>query len=228
MVTTMALTQHDERDPLAPLREALARVPKGGLARVARQAETNVRNLYRIRDGETEPGAALAARIAEALGAELPGMGTAEERSRYVELPLLRQVAGGHPRADAREPLTLAFRRDWLASFLGRPLPEESPEEVAYLVRVKGDSMAPAIRSGDVALCQRWEPAHGIKDGALYLLHLDGGETVKRVQARGPSSINAYADNPAAGFPVTPIDLEGRDAREVILARVRWHAHKEE
>ena len=59
-------------------------------------------------------------------------------------------------------------------------------------------------------------------------MHLDGGETVKRVQARGPSSINAYADNPAAGFPVTPIDLEGRDAREVILARVRWHAHKEE
>ena len=49
-----------------------------------------------------------------------------------MELPLLRQVAGGHPRTDAREPLTLAFRRDWLTSFLGRPLPEESPEEVAY------------------------------------------------------------------------------------------------
>lgn len=162
--------------------------------------------------------------LARALGIKAPDGPPTE---RYAELPLLRYVAGGQPRQDAREPLTLAFRRDWLERFLGVKVPAEHPEKIAYLVRVKGDSMAPAIRSGDVALCHRWEPGHGIVEGGLYLLHLDGGETVKRLVGAGPGKVKALAWNESAGFPPTEIDLEGRDVREVILARVRWHAHKE-
>lgn len=207
--------------------DAVRALPEGGVMRIAKAAGVGYRTLYRIRN---EPDHTPSLRTIEMLRPVLmqAAPATGLEADRYAELPLLRHVAGGQPRQDAREPLTLAFRRDWLERFLGAKVPEEHPEQVAYLVRVKGDSMAPAIRSGDVALCHRWEPGHGIVEGGLYLLHLDGGETVKRLMGAGPGKVKAFADNRDAGFTSEPIDLEGRDVREIILARVRWHAHKEE
>lgn len=150
----------------------------------------------------------------------------------FSTLPVLVEVAAGVPRfaPDDGEPLRLAFRTSWLQQLVGTV-----DERYVYLARVKGDSMHPTIRDGNVILVQRWYPppleerARGvpwIENGAIYLLQeADGdGQTVKRL-ALADDHLTVYADNPA--FAPYSIDLAERDARGVILGRARWIGQKE-
>lgn len=148
----------------------------------------------------------------------------------FSTLPVLVEVAAGVPRfaPDDGEPLRLAFRTSWLQQIVGTV-------DERHVYRVKGDSMHPTIRDSNVILVQRWYPpsaedrARGvpwIENGAIYLLQeADGdGQTVKRL-ALADDHLTVYADNPA--FAPYSIDLTERDARTVILGRVRWIGQKE-
>ena len=86
------------------------------------------------------------------------------------QLPLLGQVPAGSP----AEALESAEERFGLDSSLAR--------RADYLLRVKGDSMAPEILEGDLVLVKQAPEA---EDGALVIAHVGEDEaTVKRLRRK--------------------------------------------
>ncbi len=105
----------------------------------------------------------------------------------------------------------LAFRRDWLRKIGVRP-------ERAMLITVTGDSMAPELRSGDLALIDQdrntWE-----HNRVMALVDLDGGLRIKRVLLDPGRAMVLTSDNPAH-----PPELRTKHeaARLTCLGRVVW------
>ena len=172
--------------------------------------------------------------VASLISDDPPTMGHFErEGEQFSTLPVLVEVAAGQPRfapSDKEDQLRLAFRTKWLQQLVGPTISERT----AFLARVAGDSMVPAIRSGDIILVQRWWPPAQknerrppIDNGRIYLVNeRDGdGQTVKRL-ALAERSLTVYADNPA--FPPYSVDLEDVRLQDVVLGAVRWIGHKEE
>lgn len=94
----------------------------------------------------------------------------------YVAVPRLDVRLSAGPGAfnhDASEVERLAFRRDWLRR-LG-----VAPKD-AVLVGIKGDSMSPGLRDGDIALVDK--ARRQVRSGQVYALtDTDGSTRVKRI-----------------------------------------------
>lgn len=108
----------------------------------------------------------------------------------------------------------LAFRRDWLRKIGVKP-------ERATLITVTGDSMAPELRPGDLALIDQdrstWE-----HNKVFALVDLDGGVRIKRVLVDKGRALVLMSDNPAH----LPEARTGSDAARVrCLGRVVWSGH---
>ncbi|WP_156680400.1 S24 family peptidase [Sphingomonas profundi] len=86
------------------------------------------------------------------------------------------------------------------------------------IIRVSGESMAPALADGDEVLVDRRDGAERLRDG-IYVLRLDDSLMIKRL-ARQPQGrrITIGSDNPA--FPSWQ-DVD--PARIDILGRVLWY-----
>ncbi|MFN4191858.1 MAG: helix-turn-helix transcriptional regulator [Tabrizicola sp.] len=117
----------------------------------------------------------------------------------------------------------LLFRQDWLRKIGVRPVS-------AALARISGDSMAPGIQSGDLALidtARREVPQHRPDRPVTKLPILafiqDGEARVKRLERR-PSErlLVLYSDN----RDIPPEVISDRDAQLLnILGRVAWSGH---
>jgi len=85
------------------------------------------------------------------------------------------------------------------------PLPDEwlQGREGAFLLKVKGDSMAPGIEDGDMLLIQ---PQTTAENGTIVVAIIDGEATVKRF-FRHIQKVVLRADNPAYEDIVTNTDL---------------------
>jgi phage repressor protein C with HTH and peptisase S24 domain len=104
----------------------------------------------------------------------------------------------------------LAFSRHWLRQ---RDL---SPSELA-LIRVRGDSMAPTIRSGAIALVD--VRSKQLSDDAVYILQRDGDLIAKRLQIDWSGGVYIRSDNQA--YP--PQHLNSDEAsRLIVIGRVVW------
>lgn len=109
----------------------------------------------------------------------------------------------------------LAFRRDWLRRIGVRP-------ERAMLVTVTGDSMAPDLGPGDLALIDQdratWE-----HNRVFALVDLDGGVRIKRILLDRGRALVLLSDNPAH----PPEARTGPEAARVrCLGRVVWSGHR--
>ena len=109
----------------------------------------------------------------------------------------------------------LAFSRSWL-------LRNQINSDLAVLVRVKGDSMAPTIADGATVLIHVIENA--VKREGVYAFTRDGACYIKRLIPAGlsetgrPTAIVILADNPA--YP--PESLSGHQLNELrVIGRVR-------
>ncbi|GFM73574.1 hypothetical protein PSCICL_45660 [Pseudomonas cichorii] len=72
-----------------------------------------------------------------------------------------------------------------------------SRDEDAYALRLKGDSMAPAIRSGWVAIC---EPNHRLVPGEYVMVTMvDGQSMVKELLFQNDEGVNLASVNAAYG-----------------------------
>lgn len=95
----------------------------------------------------------------------------------YVAVPRLDVRLSAGPGAfnhDPAEVTRLAFRREWLSRLGVKPAD-------AFLVGISGDSMAPGLRDGDIALVDRGRKTPG-KSGQVYALtDIDGSTRVKRI-----------------------------------------------
>lgn len=106
----------------------------------------------------------------------------------------------------------LAFRTPWLAERL------RTDPEGLLLFTVAGDEMAPTLRAGDLALCDRAEAA--LDRGGLYAFSTDDRIVVRRVQCRFDGSVLLISDDPHYETEA----LHPQDAARLrILGRVVWH-----
>lgn len=116
----------------------------------------------------------------------------------------------------------LAFRLEWLRKIGVKP-------ENAAMARVAGDSMAPAIQSGDLVLIdksQREVPLRRrTKTSSLppiFAFMQDGEARVKRVERPDPAMLVLLSDNPA--FPPELVISPLADTLD-ILGQVVWSGH---
>jgi phage repressor protein C with HTH and peptisase S24 domain len=114
--------------------------------------------------------------------------------SEFVYIPWVsgKMSAGGGLIPDKTVEFHLAFRRDWITK-------KGDPSHMS-LIKIKGDSMAPTLLSGDIVLIDH--SRQGIDpDGGIYALNMEESIMIKRVQ-RSPqtaklkiSSDNNYYDS---------------------------------
>lgn len=81
-------------------------------------------------------------------------------------------------------------------------------------IRVSGDSMLPTLADGDEILVNRDDDATRLREG-VYVLRLDDGLVVKRIQLGAERQIVIRSDNPA-----WPDRIAGDDL--VVIGRVLW------
>ncbi|SOC27021.1 XRE family transcriptional regulator [Stappia indica] len=104
----------------------------------------------------------------------------------------------------------LAFRAEWLRRMGINPT-------AARALTVKGDSMEPTIRDGDILLVDT--SIDHVRDNALYVVVLAGLVFVKRVHVRRDGSLTLISDNPV--FP--PEEVPANETEELSIAgRVMW------
>lgn len=135
----------------------------------------------------------------------------------YVAVPRLdvRLSAGpGNFNHDPAEVERLAFRHDWL-----RRLDVKAAN--AVLVGIKGDSMAPGLRDGDIALVDKARQL--VRPGHVYALtDTDGSTRVKRVDIVPGHGYILRSDAP--DFAAEP--RFGLDAKALrIEGQVVWSGH---
>ena len=103
----------------------------------------------------------------------------------------------------------LSLPRDYL-----RSLTSTGPDRLA-IIRVKGDSMEPTLRDGDIVLVDGAKTSLGF-DG-LFVVEIDGTLHVKRLARSGkPNVVRVLSDNQL--YP--PVEYASGDVR--VIGKVRW------
>jgi transcriptional regulator with XRE-family HTH domain len=98
---------------------------------------------------------------------------------------------------------SVAFRAAWVKRALNA-----EPRDL-ILIEVAGDSMAPTVKDKDLILANLAEPR--FRQDGIYLLRLDGGLAVKRVQRRPDGKLLMRSDNPKyEAMVVSDVSVIGR------------------
>ncbi len=84
----------------------------------------------------------------------------------------------------------LAFKAEWVKYEL-----KTEPDQL-LLMDYRGDAMDPTLRSGDLVLVDQAQ-SRFVEDG-IYLLQIDRGLTIKRIEQRVDGNIAIRGDNPSA------------------------------
>ncbi|EKP0277954.1 MAG: LexA family transcriptional regulator [Aeromonas popoffii] len=138
------------------------------------------------------------------------------QSGEFTTIPAYQVYASaGHGSTVSDEPLAepMAFRSDWLRR------EGFDPAKMA-VIRAKGDSMEPTINDGDVILV-RLKNGEAPRDG-LYVLRLDGGLFVKRLQF-DLGGVRIISDNPL----YKSRDLSKAELAELdLIGRVVWAGKK--
>ena len=135
----------------------------------------------------------------------------------YIFLPLydVRAAAGGGALVDTEQLLdVLAFKSTWIRAEL-----RANPANL-YLIYVEGESMEPTLRPGDLILVDRSE---AIRDG-IFVLRLDDGLLVKRLQRLPGNQVKVTSDNPA--YEPFTIDLGNPLPGLAVVGRVVWSGRR--
>ncbi len=110
--------------------------------------------------------------------------------SEFVLVPRynVEGSAGGGALVDQEEVLEyLSFRKEWIKNSL------RIGESCLAVISVKGDSMEPRLRDGDVVLLDM--SAKTVEDNAIYALQFNGGLSIKRVQRFMSGALKIISDN---------------------------------
>lgn len=191
--------------------------------------------LARYMRGENTPPVTVADKLAAAKGVSLKwlargegemydGTYAAQERAAYVPdsdyafVPLydVNASAGQGAFVDGEQSKdALAFKRDWLRRNVAGKI-----DDLA-LINVRGDSMDPTLRDGDVVMVNKAETE--VTDG-IYVFLLDGWLMVKRLQRRvgeGGTELWVISEHPSyEPFQLPPLDDFNEPTK--IIGRVVW------
>lgn len=219
----------DALDGEASLRLDHAIAQAGGPSAVARRAEMYLGTLNRYRAGREMPSSALVS-LARSTGVRLEWLATGEgpmladqpvvaapaAPPGYVLLPLVeaRAAAGNHGGLSSDQFVDfIAFSEVYLRRTLNR-----NPQNLALLT-ASGDSMDPTIRDGDLLLVDT--SARRIETSRIYVLAINGGLLVKRIDLRRDGSVVIKSDNPVYDAEIVPAGETGTLA---VLGQVIWQA----
>lgn len=215
-------------DPiLSTIDEALKRkgLSDAAASKLAVGHPSLIKNLRMERAGEKRYNLPALQRLSEVLGLEFyfgPPRGADPEPpvldidgDDFAAIPRLAVEASAGTGAlndDTPEIVgKLAFRRDWLRKIGVKP-------DRAMLITVTGDSMAPDLRPGDLALIDQdrnaWE-----HNRVVALVDLDGGLRIKRVLLDPGRAMVLASDNPAH---LPELRTKHEAARLTCLGRVVW------
>jgi phage repressor protein C with HTH and peptisase S24 domain len=140
------------------------------------------------------------------------------EPSEFVLVPRynVEGSAGGGSLVDREEVLEyLSFRKEWIKNSL------RIGENALAVISVKGDSMEPRLRDGDVVLLDMSSKL--VEDNAIYALQFNGGLSIKRVQRFMSGAIEIISDNKT----YKPESLTPDQAESVkVVGRVVWAGGK--
>lgn len=132
----------------------------------------------------------------------------------YIPLYNVEASAGYGSYVDSEEISSrLAFRRDWLHQEV-----HANPANL-HLIYVRGDSMQPALESGQVVMVDTSAAHDAIRDG-IHVIQIDGSVLIKRLQRLPGNKIMVMSDNKI--YPSFEADLNADQI--TIIGRVIWHA----
>ncbi len=199
----------------------------GGVSRLARMCGVSEAVVRKWRDGLSEPSRTHLAQVARGAGVSVAWLVTGDGPMQAQPPRALGEPPGpgyvalrapgdgtGHEAGDGD---ALMFNEDWLRLELGA-----RPQDLR-LVRIRSDSMAPTLRSGDIALVDgrsTWPDGEGI-----YLMRMNGTLLVKRLQALPGGVLKVTSDNPAFdSFRLTRSQVDGKNI--AIVGRIAWLGHR--
>ncbi|MGL4754285.1 MAG: LexA family transcriptional regulator [Aeromonadaceae bacterium] len=163
--------------------------------------------------GIGDAGSSARTNLSTSPASDLKGFHVTDE---FTTIPAYHvEASAGHGSQITDEPLAepMAFRTDWLRR------EGFDPAKMA-VIRAKGDSMEPTINDGDVILV-RLKNGEAPRDG-LYVLRLDGGLFVKRLQF-DLGGVRIISDNPL----YKSRDLSKAELAELdLVGRVVWAGKK--
>lgn len=128
-----------------------------------------------------------------------------EKADDFVYVDTLKiEAAAGHGAVVEHEIVSsrMAFRRDWIEK-------ENLKPSRLSVIRARGDSMQPTLMNGDTLLVETYTHEDGtrielglasgkpIPQDGLYVLRLEGGLMVKRLQLDMAGGLYVKSDNPA-------------------------------
>lgn len=134
----------------------------------------------------------------------------------YAYIPLYNvEASAGHGSYVETEEVAsrLAFRRDWINKEI-----HANPAHL-HLIYVRGDSMDPALESGEVVMVDTSAAYEAIRDG-IHVIQMDGSVLIKRLLRLPGNKIKVMSDNQV--YPSFESDLKSGDI--TIIGRVIWHA----
>ena len=134
----------------------------------------------------------------------------------YAYLPLYNiEASAGHGTYVETEEVAsqLAFRRDWINKEI-----HANPANL-HLIYVRGDSMYPALESGEVVMVDISAAHESIRDG-IHVIQIDGSVLIKRLLRLPGNKIKVMSDNQI--YPSFEADLNADQIK--IIGRVIWHA----
>lgn len=109
----------------------------------------------------------------------------------------------------------LSFRREWIKNSL------RVGEKDLCVISVKGDSMEPRLKDGDVVLLDT--STKHIEDNAIYALQFNGGLSIKRVQRFMSGALEIISDNKLYKAEMIPPEQSGNVR---VVGRVVWAGGK--
>ena len=183
----------------------------------ARAGNISVDSLARYLRAENQPPFPVVVRMATAAGISLDWLATGKSTSGEGAADL-EDAVWFQPREDATTPSrdeacpVIAMSRGWLTGTL-----KLDPEQAA-LLPVRGDSMAPTLRTEDVALvdCQDRQIDH--ED--LYALRVSERLLIKRVQVLPTGRLRVCSDHP--DYEAFEVPADGLDQQIQVHGQVVW------
>lgn len=197
----------------------------GGAAQAANATGKSSRQIQRYCSAEQEPPFSVVAALAEAAGINLAELsdaaanGTlASNGQSFIAIPIMNvEASAGNGSPVEHEGVSDLMRLNevWL-----RQTFHVTPNSVTILP-VKGDSMEPTIRSGELVLIEKIDPSGRPGDG-IYIVRLDGTVAVKRLQSLPGGVIRVSSDNKHfASYDVGPDDTVDFAVLGRVLAGLR-------
>lgn len=194
---------------MALIRHAVNSQYAGNVLEASRAWGVNNNNLYRWLKGERSPQLEMIGPVLDKLNATIEK--PKDELMDYALVPRVTAVAGAGESFEVSSMIAgyYAFRLDFLRA-------SGIPQDKAVTMFVRGDSMDPVIKDGDMILIDQsdFEP----RDGFIYLVNLAGALMVKRL-FRLPNGWRIYSEN----AKYLPTDVVGDELESLkVFGRVRW------